>query len=251
MDDGHDRDAVHHRHHRDAVHDRDDPALTQAAQDASPSTAFVALRDFWGYFMRAQPGSSPATPESVAQHLDNFFGQLTQHHFRDIHRLPIISVCTDCRNNVSNRRKSVCETHVGAIQGCLERLTGVPLRARYTPTLGQECTIELDIQQTDNGDALIPWARKAANITTRNSGGRGVVEDRRTGNHAVIQDEILVLLDGLDRVMNADELAGKIGMSSEQTRALLDECYRAGWVECAFAPAGERPNGILLDEEDI
>lgn len=131
-----------------------DPEPLLRSSDGDPRKAVVLMlstTEFWrllsgrGYALRAVP--ELPRPLAVAAQFDRIFGDLTRH--RVISLEPSTAVVIHCQgcDQASGEATDVCHSHMGLLQGLLEKETGRLLRSARDVN-GDVCELRYRMEKT-------------------------------------------------------------------------------------------------------
>jgi hypothetical protein len=178
----------------------------------------------------------PRKPEAIARTFDVHFGGLARHALQPMDDLPIAIHCEGCRNNQGARRTSVCETHAGTLQGIVEAVVGAPLKVTYAPESDGGCKLMVQAATTDDGRALIPWARRAGHITIEAYTQGFAVCDTRTGVRTPVNAAAWRLLNEVGDFQAVPALAQRLEISPQFLEDLVKDAHQKAWIEVDFWP---------------
>lgn len=199
--------------------------------------ALVPLREFWADLTHGICSKSPPPrdPAVVSRAFDAHFGGLTRHRVASLD-VPLTVHCESCRNNQGARRTSVCETHVGTLQGILEATVEAPLSVVYHPEPDGKCTLHVEPARSDDGRALVPWARRADHIALEVNDQGLVVHDTRTGERTQVNAAAWRVLNEATELRSSPSLAEELRIDPQLAVELVKEAHRRAWVEVTFQP---------------
>ena len=205
---------------------------------ARQTGTFLSLREFWAEMSHelCKANPPPRNPEAVSRAFDTHFGGLARHEVQPMNELPIAIHCEGCRNNQGARRTSVCETHAGTLQGILEAVVGAPLEVSYAPEADGRCKLTAQAATSDDGRALVAWARRAGHVALEVYGHGLGVHDTRTGVRTLVNAAAWHLLNEVGDFQPAPALAQQLGITPQLVGDLVKDAYQKAWIEVDFRP---------------
>jgi len=196
---------------------------------ATRRPAVVPLREFWSNYastaVTAMPPYIFAAPNGFQLMADAMFGGLARHVVINAERLPVNILCTECRNNHSQRQPAACETHLGFLTGALGVLHGLALQATYDPGPEKTCTIAIDLP-----DTVARCAQTRATVDVQMGDSLALLVDRTFHYVTHVTPLVAAVLELAREKRTLSDLAGTLRVTSGTVAQVLNECYRAGWI---------------------
>ena len=96
----------------------------------------ISVLDFWTKYSKGAIHfhKHPELPLKLNLNLffNNYFGRLCTHHFETVDKTHTRLICKNCIHVNQISRKPVCDSHIGIIQGQVEKITATNFHTSRT-----------------------------------------------------------------------------------------------------------------------